>query len=120
VDAGRRAHVAYLVAVAMGRPGNNIYDQTRGRFVTFSGGIDGGRISIYDQSRGSYLIGTSEHGKYELSDTQDGCRVSLSISAPEFSGFDHCSASHFTGTLSSNTVSIYDLEHNAYFHYFLT
>lgn len=63
----------------------------------------------------------SKHGpdgiNYCLIDKKSGQHICLSIYGKVFDGYDHGSASLFTGFVAKNTVSLYDYKEAYYFNY---
>lgn len=109
----RRA-VAYIAGrLVSGKSSSAIYDYQVGNHSSFSGSVDGNRVSVYDQSRSCHLTGAPS----SLYDYGGNHHIQLNVQGQRFSGYDYGSSGHFNGRVNGKSISLYDYEHGSHFDY---
>lgn len=92
---------------------STIYDQSRSKYLDFSGFWEGQKIDLYDHDRDCYFSGTLP----ELYDYGIDSPVRLEISGNQFSGYDYQNNQYFSGVVNGFEISLYDHGESKQFNY---
>lgn len=115
MDHAKRRAISYVAgSLLTGTNGGVIFDYSTAGYFNF-GGSTQPSISIFDFSRSSYLVGTSE----SVFDYSTNRYISLTLRGGGFSGFDYESNSFFSGTLAGKAISFFDYGTNQYYDFSL-
>ena len=111
-----RHTIAYIAGrLITGKASLSLYDYSAGKYVFFTGSVEGNNISLYDHDRCAHIKGDLGNIHFY----GDGCGVKVDIRGSNFDGYDFCGSGHFTGNAYGNLVCIYDYASAGYFNYLI-
>ncbi len=106
-----KACIAFIAGRAIsGKTSSSIYDYSQNKNINISGNVSQTNASVYDYDRKCHVQGSLSN----LYDHGVNGHVQLKIDGDRFSGFDYSSGTHFSGSVSGNSVSLHANGHSSY------
>ena len=113
----RRA-IAYIVGrLVSGKESTAVYDYDAAKHFSFSGAVAPGACSVYDYERECYIASPEGGGAEALFHHGNDKYVSLEIVGENFEGYDNDSERHFGGTVTEQSIALFDREDGRYHNY---
>ena len=115
----QRANIAGIaISCIKNRDIENLYSYELSQYILMSGSKDEKHISVFDYSRGCYIIGKcTNQNNYSFYDYGESAYISLSINGNSFKGYDYGSGSYYSGSINGNSVSLYDYQTGEYYNF---
>jgi len=118
-DSTRRLLAYVILRLTSARSFSTLQDQTAAKAFLFEADLPATktRISVLNRELRVTLKGAGGGGFYTLTDSETGKPLSLKMKEGQFEGFDYGSGKPYSGTLTGNSVLIYDTEVTKEFRY---
>lgn len=114
----RAAIAAIVIAINSEKSIKSVYSYEKSKYISLSGSASANSISAYDYSRSCYISGNaSSIFNYNLYDYGLSSHLNLKFDNGKFSGYDYNSGFHFTGTVKSLSVTLYDYQSSSYYNF---
>ncbi len=109
----RRA-IAYIAGrIVSGLSETNIYDSSDSQYYSMDGSVQADNLSVYDYTEKCYISGSLPN----LFHYGNEKALTLNMTGDKFTGYDYDESSSFSGSVSGNSISIYDGKTSPYFKY---
>jgi hypothetical protein len=113
-----RACIAYILGrLITARDTAGVFDIAQSQHFGFSGNVTSTTVSIHDYERNCAVVGKGDGTRLHLHDFGSNCELSLKIKGKQFSGYENGTSKHFNGSVTSNSVAVYDYEDSTWYHY---
>jgi hypothetical protein len=113
-----RACIAYILGrLITGKDSAGVFEVSQSVHFGFSGNVTSTSVSIHDYERNCAVVGKGDGSRLHLHDFGSDSELSFKIKGKQFSGYEDGTSKHFNGSVTSNSVSIYDYEDSTWHRY---
>lgn len=113
-----RACIAYVLGrLITGQDSAGVFDVATSKHFGYSGNVTKTLVSIHDYERNSAMVGRGDGERLHLHDFGSNSELNVKIRGTQFSGYEEGSSMRFNGSISNNTVKVYDYEDSTWYNY---
>ncbi len=115
-----RAIVAYIAGLLLtGKKSTSVLDHTSGKQRHVSSELSENTVNVFDHDLGCYIGGDIKGTTFSLFHHGHLHHIDLNIDVDQdiFEGFDYGASCHFSGTVSNDSIKIFDFAEGNYFEY---